>query len=309
MLELEKEEKRNNYQISDLDEKIERLDTVVRKKNLGFEGVPEMNPGEKENMQRLVYDVFDQMSINHTVECDTCYRTGPYSRNKPRPIVVTFLKQMERDHVFSKRVNLKTSKDYSRAWVNEDLAPTARRTKTMVRLIAKQAHKKGVACKNNKFSVTVDDIKYNENRLTELPHPLSTECIKQIRIDANTIAYQSEHAPLSSMYPAKVKIGENEYDTSEQAFQHKKATAHNCPLLAERILLCRKTYVIKQMGDDIKTMLIATGTCELVEATPSGKWGAGATLSSNVLKKHNWPGDNKHGKVQTTVRARLIRDL
>ena len=127
--------------------------------------------------------------------------------------------------------------------------------------------------------------------------------LKQIQIDPNTVAYQSEYAPLSSLYLAKVRIGKHDYDTSELTFQHIKVKKHNKELLAERIKLCKKTYIIKQMGDEIKTsqewsdseedimytiqlkkfqqnpelkaILIATGTCELVEATPSRKWGAG----------------------------------
>ena len=63
-----------------------------------------------------------------------------------------------------------------------------------------------------------------------------------------------------------------------------------------------------QQNPALGATLIATGTCESVEATPSRKWGAGATLSSTILKKHEWPGDNKHGKIIMTVRAKLIRD-
>ena len=310
--ELKKEEHRNEYHVKDLDDKVEKIETQSRKKNLVFEGIKEVNSNNKENVQQTVYKIFDQMNIDHGIGCDTCYRSGTSGKNRPRPIVVTFLKQSDRDHVFYKRTSLKDSRDYQRVWINEDLAPAARRAKTVVRLIAKQAQEKGIPCRNNKFTVTVGDVKYSENNYNELPSHLSVKNVKQIQIDHKTIAYQSEHAPFSSLYPSKIKIGENEYDTSEQAFQHIRAKTNKRPLLAERILLCRKTYTIKQMGDDIKVneewneneeeimfsiqlkkfqqnseladMLIATGDCELVEATPSNKWGAGATLSSNILK-------------------------
>ena len=333
---LEREDSRNDYQINDLEEKFGKLETQTRKRNLVLEGIEEPRAGEKEDLQHRIYSIFDQMGIDHAVECDICYRTGPYNKSRPRPVIVSFLKQADRDHVFAKRVNLKTSRDYGRIWINEDLAPAARRTKTVVRLVTKQAQNKGIPCKNGKFSVTVGDIKYNENTLTELPNQLSVKNVKQVQIDPRTVAYQSEFAPFSSLYPAKVKIGEHDYDTSEQAFQHIKAKSNNRPLLAERILLSKKTYEIKQMGGEVKTTdvwndkeedvmysiqlrkfqqnprlaeaLIATQNLELVEATPSKKWGAGATLSSNVLKRHEWPGENKHGKILMTIRAKLIRD-
>ena len=63
-----------------------------------------------------------------------------------------------------------------------------------------------------------------------------------------------------------------------------------------------------QQNPKLAAMLIATGDCELVEATPSRKWGAGATLSSNVLKRHEWTGENKHGKILMTIRDKLSRD-
>ena len=333
---LKKEDSRNGYHAKELDDKFDKLETQARKRNLIFEGVQEMDRNNKENVQRTIYDIFDQMNIDYAIECDTSYRSGPYMKNRPRPIIVTFLKQSDRDHVFYKRINLKNSRDYKQVWINEDLSPTARRAKTMVRLITKQAQEKGVQCRSTKFSVTVGEARYNENSFDELPLPLSTQEVKQIQIDHKTVAYQSEHAPFSSMYPARVKIGEIDYDTSEQAFQHIKAKSNKRPLLAERLLLCRNTYTIKQMGNEITVdqklgdneeevmfsitykkfrqnpalaaMLTATGDCELVEATPCVKWGSGATLSSNLLRRHEWKGENRHGKVLMAVRAKLIRE-
>ena len=42
-----------------------------------------------------------------------------------------------------------------------------------------------------------------------------------------------------------------------------------------------------QQNPELAEILMATGTCELVGATPSNKWGAGATLSSNILRRHD----------------------
>ena len=149
------------------------------------------------------------MNIDYTIECDTSYRTGAPTKKRPTPIVVTFLKQSDRDHVFYKRINLKNSRHYKRVWINEDLTPTARWAKTMVRLISRQAQEKGMQCRNAKFSVTVGDVKYSENTFSELPVPLSTQDVKQIQIDHKTIAYQLEYAPFSSLYPTSVKIRES----------------------------------------------------------------------------------------------------
>ena len=52
-----------------------------------------------------------------------------------------------------------------------------------------------------------------------------------------------------------------------------------------------------EQNPELKTLLLKTGDLELVEATPNLLWGCGATLSSNVLRRHSWPGRNKHGEI------------
>ena len=64
---LENKGRRNEYQIGEVEEKFERLDTITRKKNLVFEGIMESKPGERENTQQIIYDVFDQMKIDPAV--------------------------------------------------------------------------------------------------------------------------------------------------------------------------------------------------------------------------------------------------
>ena len=60
-----------------------------------------------------------------------------------------------------------------------------------------------------------------------------------------------------------------------------------------------------QQNDDLRGMLLKSGECELVEATPGRVWGCGATLSSNLLRRHDWPGENRHGRILMTVRDEL----
>ena len=104
-------------------------------------------------------------------------------------------------------------------------------------------------------------------------------------------------------------------------------------LIAAKIYLSRDQIEIKQLGDEAGTsdlwetekfdimyiclkrkfeqnpellrMLLDTGDRELVEATPNRLWGCGATLSSNLLRRHEWPGENRQGKILMTVRKEL----
>ena len=109
------------------------------------------------------------------------------------------------------------------------------------------------------------------------------------------------------------------------------------PLAATRILLSNDPVEIKQIGEglgtsekwearkfdimymclkakfeqnpDLGRMLLKTGKCELVEATPDRLWGCGATLSSNILRRHEWRGENKQGKILMVVRDELRREV
>ena len=91
---LETEESRSAYQMNKLDEKVDRVDTHSRRKNLIFEGVPE--EGGKEDVCKTIWKLFDQLNINAGIDFDACYRQGNYNASRTRPIVISFLKQTDR---------------------------------------------------------------------------------------------------------------------------------------------------------------------------------------------------------------------
>ena len=67
--------------------------------------------------------------------------------------------------------------------------------------------------------------------------------------------------------------------------------------------LLRKKY---DQHPELKALLLSTAGLELVEATPDRTWGCGATLNSNILRKHEWPGKNKHGETLMLVRDKYL---
>ena len=67
--------------------------------------------------------------------------------------------------------------------------------------------------------------------------------------------------------------------------------------------VCLKTKF--DQNAELKKLLLSTGDYELVEATPERLWGCGPTLSSNLLRRHEWLSENKQGKILMTVREEL----
>ena len=330
---LELEEKRNELQLKTLEDHIERIDTSTRKKNLTLEGIEE-TPDGKDNFQPLLHQLFNQIGIQRTIDFDTCYRVGQFNRNKCRPIIIVFLRQADRDEVYSRRAQMKKTADFHDVWLNEDLGQNARRVTTMIRLVTKEAQKQGIPHKPAKFSIQIEKKRYDEKNLDELPSPLSPHDMKTVKFD-DMIAYQSEHSKFSNFYPCEVKVGKHIYTSVEQAYHHIRARHHRQYITALKILLKRKPREIKQLGEEIEedtewkkqkleimlkcmTMkfeqnpdlaeaLKKTEGYVLVEATPDFFWAARATLSSNVLRKKQWKGRNEQGKLLEIVRDLLVQ--
>ena len=185
-------------------------------------------------MEKTISSLFDQLSINRNViNFEACYRVGPYEKSRTRPIMVTFEKQLDRDLVYGRRMELKGTKDYQRVWINEDLAPISKRKCSLIRLISKEAQTQGIDCKTGKYSLQINQTKYTSENIDDLPMPLHPTQLKQIQIDDTTIAYQSEYAPFSKFFPCQIVIGGHEFFCLEQAFQFLRATTLNKPTLPE----------------------------------------------------------------------------
>ena len=95
---------------------------LTKKKNLIFEGVTEVD-GRRENVDKMVGAIFDQLNIAKGINYDACYRVGPYLKSRARPILVSFEKCADHDAIYSRKMDLKKTKDFQNIWVNEDLGP------------------------------------------------------------------------------------------------------------------------------------------------------------------------------------------
>ena len=332
MGEMETEDKRTQFQATTIEDKMDRLETLIKKKNLLIEGVPEPTD-RREDIEKTMGGLFDELAVNKPISFEACYRLGPYNKNKPRPILVSFEKQADKDLIFAKRMELRGTTNFQKVWLSEDLGALSKRRRNLIRLISKEAQMQGVDCRTGKYSLHIDRKKFDHSNLEDLPPKLCPAQLKQVQIDARTVAYQSEFAPFSNFFPCKIVIGSLSFFCLEQAFLFLKAKILNHPLAATRIYLSRDVYYIKSTGNDLGTspewerrrfdimyeclkrkflqhpdlraLLLKTGDLELVEATPDRLWGCGATISSNVLRKHEWPGQNKHGEILMIVRDEL----
>ena len=250
--ELETEDSRAAYQMKKMEDKMDKLETTSKKKNLVLEGVPEQDGG-KEDVEKTAWELLDQFNINKGMEIENCYRMGNYNIHKPRPVIIAFAKQQDRDLFFSKRMELRHTDKYKRVWVNEDLGQVSKKKRNIIRLITKQAQAEGIDCKSGKYAIYVDKQRFDNDNLDELPLPLRPSSVKQVQIDQKLIAYQSESAPFSNFYPIAVNVANKKFVCLEQAYQYIKAKTLNKFLAATRIFLSRDPAEMRRIGEDLGT--------------------------------------------------------
>ena len=135
---LEMEDKRTRFQLDDMSDKVDRVETFSKKKNLIFEGIPE-SEGRREDVERTICKLFDQLSVTKSFVFEACYRVGPYNQQRQRAILVSFERQADRDAIYARRMDLKRTQDFQRVWINEDVGPLSRRKRDMIRMITREA--------------------------------------------------------------------------------------------------------------------------------------------------------------------------
>ena len=198
--------------------KQERLEAGAKKKNIIIEGLIEPKTGQ-ENLQQTIKNLFLELGITHDINLDQTYRLGRYDEKRSRPLLISFIKTEDREYVFAQRATLKRSQNYYNVWLTDDITPSNRRLRSVLRQVTKEAKETGARCTSSPFAVTIDRKKYEVGNLESLPADLSLEKIKTKHIGENIIAYHSEHSPFSNLYPCVIRVAKKEFTSVEQVLQ------------------------------------------------------------------------------------------
>ena len=74
---------------------------MSKKRNLIFEGVPELENGRREDVDKTVCDIIELLSVKKSINFEACYRMGPTSNSYPRAIMVSFERQADWEAIYS----------------------------------------------------------------------------------------------------------------------------------------------------------------------------------------------------------------
>ena len=315
--------------IEQLENKISDLEDEKRSHNIIIEGIREKN---NEDIRGIVDDLLKDLGLNYNVEwCDSIYRLGPKidGNKRPRPIKVVFPYLRYKHLLFKQLYKLGTLQGWEGVYINDDMSPQKQAQRKEMRAIFSFAKSTGIDCQLRGTRLIVDKKPYTYEKLSDLPHGLSIEAAKMVKVH-DGLAFQSKHAPLSNLYPCQIQHQDKKYTSVEQGLQYEHATTCNDEGIAtqitktddpERIMslarrlpeseewktkeveVCKKYNTMKyEQNPTLKRRLLQTKG-HLYEATRNKTFGCGFTLvDSKKIRKENVQTGNKLGEILENLR-------
>ena len=119
---------------------LKRLERYSRKFNLRFVGIPECKAPEPENCGKVVQDMIRNV-LGFDVDIENAPPTGKMDENKPRQIIVKFLRRPQRFQVLQRKKDV--FKEHN-IIVCEDLIPEDLQMRRKLTPYAKEAYAKGM---------------------------------------------------------------------------------------------------------------------------------------------------------------------
>ena len=318
------------HELATLKEKFMTMDIDTRKSNLIFTGIPEER-GEK--TQDCVRKVSDSLSRIPNLNCSdlkirACYRIGRFKRGYVRPILLSAhwcLNQKE--NILKNRKHMSAG-----IYVSEDFPEEINSRRKQLMPVWKAAKKLDAYAENCKLindKLVVNGITYTagpKNNLHTLPADINLQSLCEKQSD-DALIYFGQNHPFSNFNGSVMKIDGQQYSCGEQFIQATKASLFNDDNTQARILQASTPQEMKRLGDQIKdfdrktwedkaydcaiklvqnkfsqhplllSMLKATGSRVIGEATKDQMWGIGLSLSDPSAPLPNtWTGKNIMGK-------------
>lgn len=331
---LEREVSFLNQENNSLKQKLAINEDATKILYLKLEGLPE---SDTSTLINLVCNALSRTGVNCTpADIDMVRRIGKQNSNNARPVLIRFLSQSKRDLLLFNRFNLNKNHDDSRLWLNDEVSDLTRRNRKTAKGVAFQANALGIEnVRVHSDGLILGEGKFKLFDLDLLPPLLTAESAKTLQIDED-IYFQSHLSPFSNFYPSRI-IDTNSiiFENIEQAFQYRKALAHNNQQLAHKIMKTRDPYEHKRLGNlveqpsmdwkneeekimtdlihlkftqnsSLANILISTGEKSLHEATGDSKWATGADLLSIAVRNRTWTGQDRLGQLLQQERSKLI---
>lgn len=314
-------------QIGVLEKKMETLDNRSRRKNIVIDCLPE-NP--QENLRWETEQLFSSIAPGFEVEwLDSIYRIGsPRADGSPRRVFASLTSQFAKEYILMNSYKLAHNNSV-KLYLNEDFTDESKRRRNDIHKYVDYMNQNNHRAEKKGEAAIVDGKWYSYDELELLPQGQRLSDSRTIKRNG-VVAFQSEHSPLSNLYPCQIKQNGLVYNSAEQAYQYQKATFHHDTRRASRILKETSPYEIMAIAREIKDspqwrekqieimtdiikakmeqvlpfkeLLKSTGSHHLVENSRNYFWACGCTYNSDLIFIRNYPGQNNMGKLLEFVR-------
>ena len=307
-------------------------------------------------MRGMADRIFTDLQLNFNADiCTGIYRRGKapsdngennnrargVATDRPitarRPLVIIFPSVAEKAAVFRNLKNLHGKEEWRRVYLNDDLTETQANEQRDIRALAAFAKSKGYNARAKAGTLELEGRTYKYHKLSRLPADISLLKAKSLHIlEDKAIVFQSQHSPLSNLYPCNIIYRGEVFLSSEAAYQYTRAIT--CGFEREAHLIKkaeRRAFKVKLLGRNVKStrewedtceqvmreilvekfrrnsfckkFLIETGDRALFEGTGDRTWGCGLPISKADQISFKNPGKNLLGHVLEEVRN-LIKE-
>ena len=340
--------------LQELEDRIELIERERRRNVLVIDGLAEK---EGERTREVVRRIFEDLNVEFEASvCTGIFRrgkwggdnagnkretaregdNGPKYDSRPRPLVVIFPSVAEKAAIFRNLKNLQGKEEWSKVYFNDDLTETQANEQRDIRALAAFAKTKGYDAKVKAGNLMIDGRSYKYHELNKLPNDISLLKAKTLHIlDDKGIVFQSQHSPLSNLYPCNLIYRGEVFLSSETAFQYTRAKVCGQEREAQLIKAERKAFKAKFIAKRVKStreweemseqvmkeillekfkrnkfcaqILASTGERALFEGTGDTKWGCGIPISKAGLISFKNPGRNILGHMLEEVKRVLAQ--
>jgi ribA/ribD-fused uncharacterized protein len=318
-----------------LKEKILKLESYGRRENLIFSGIQEEQNESGIILYKKITDVFvNKLGIAHgaTIEYQRCHRLGWKARNeqnKPRDVIVRFVKFQDRQLVWENRKLLKNTTIY----VKEDFPDEIVQRRSQLYQILQAARSQNKKATLVSDRLIIESKSYTIDTLHTLPAELHPETLAVRELD-NTILFYGKYAFLSNFHDAEFITDGNKFGCTEQYYQYNKAKMLGEDEIAQKILETSDPLVQHRLGKHtkrnetkwnndvaklvmeegikakfeqnkhLKNALIATGNKMLIQCNQYDRlWSNGLKLNhKDAPDRTKWVGENVLGEILVAIR-------
>jgi hypothetical protein len=228
-----------------LEERVIRQEVQARRPNLLFCGIAEDHNDTWLDCRRKVDRVMADMNMDidpRMIKVDKVHRLGPppprsnfaARQVRPRPIIVAFNWNSDRDQVWRARSNLKGSPFH----IEEDQPQEVEERRYRLLPIYNKAMSLP-QFKSRTFingdRLTINGVHYTVDNLDKLPKELDPRYIAT-RTDGKATVFFSINSPLSNHHPAKMNVEGIDYSCNEQYYFAKRAEAMGDEVIQDRVM-------------------------------------------------------------------------